>query len=789
MSLLIDPTLTEFMEELASSAPDVTVWIPQLHQETGHRPDQIRETLKLLLADNTIPFIARYRKEATGGLDEVEIANLADRFQYLRDLDERRQTILKSIREQEKLTPELEQRIQQAETKQKLEDLYLPYKPKRRTRATIARDRGLEPLADLLAVAGTTLSDVQQWLQALNEGQEAPLSEDDALQGARDIWAERLAEIADLRNALRERLHKDGRVLSQVASDHEGKPSKFEAYYDFSEKVSAIAPHRYLAIRRGEKDGILRMRIELEEERAHGLLRQHLPPFAEAFAEHASRVIADAWQRLLAPTLETDVRVDLKLQADEVSIDMFGRNLRQLLLQPPGGAKVVIGLDPGFRTGTKWVVIDETGRFLDHGVIYPVEPKKEVEGSRTVLRDLLQRFHAEIVAVGNGTASREVHQFVREFFQAEGITAQALVVNESGASVYSASSIAREEFPDLDLTVRGAVSIARRYQDPLAELVKIDPKSIGVGQYQHDVNQTRLKQSLDRTVESCVNFVGVDLNRASASLLGYVSGISSTLAKRIVSHRNEKGGFQSRQDLLTVSGLGPKTFEQAAGFLRIPEAGNPLDRSAVHPENYALVERMAQDHELTLEQLVGHEAAVGRIDPTQYAEAGAFTVSDILQELKKPGRDPRKDHQQVEFDDSIQEVKDLKPGMRLNGIVTNITHFGAFIDIGVHQDGLAHISQLSDKFVKDPMEAVTVGQAVQAWVLEVDEARKRISLSLRSTPQADPKPRDGNRKSGKPERRKNRPSGPKESQPREKPLASGDFQKDMAQLMAKFNKH
>ena len=778
------------MEETSpSSSPDLAVWVPQLHQETGHRPDQIRETLKLLLADNTIPFIARYRKEATGGLDEVEIANLADRFQYLRDLDERRQTILKSIREQEKLTPELEQRIQQAETKQKLEDLYLPYKPKRRTRGVIAKDKGLEPLAELLVAPDTTATTVQQWLQELNEGSEAPLSADEALQGARDIWAERLAEMADLRNALRERLHRDGRVVSQVASDHEGKPSKFEAYYDFSEKVAAIAPHRYLAIRRGEKDGVLRMRIELEEARAHGLMRPYLPSFAPAFAEQGEQVLADAWQRLLAPTLETDIRVDLKLQADEVSIDLFGRNLRQLLLQPPGGAKVVIGLDPGFRTGTKWVVIDQTGRFLDHGVIYPVEPKKDVNGSRNTLRGLMERFNAEIIAVGNGTASREVHQFVREFLQAEGFTVQALVVNESGASVYSASAIARDEFPELDLTVRGAISIARRYQDPLAELVKIDPKSIGVGQYQHDVNQTRLKQSLDRTVESCVNFVGVDLNRASASLLGYVSGISGTLAKRIIAHRNEKGGFQSRKDLLSVSGLGPKTFEQAAGFLRIPEAANPLDRSAVHPENYGLVEQMAQDHQLTLEQLVGNEGVVGRIDPSQYAEAGSFTVSDILQELKKPGRDPRSDHQQVQFDDAIQEVKDLKPGMRLNGVVTNITHFGAFIDIGVHQDGLAHISQLSDKFIKDPMEAVTVGQAVQAWVLEVDEARKRISLSLRSELQTEAKPKEGARRSGKVEPRKQSSSGRKPQKPREKPLATGDFNKDMAQLMAKFNKH
>lgn len=774
---------------------DWSVWIPQLSSETSTRFEQVRAALELLLADNTIPFIARYRKEATGGLDEVQIAEIFDRFQYLRDLEERRQSILKSIQEQGKLTPELEQALRQANTKQVLEDLYLPYKPKRRTRALIAREKGLEPLAELMGEAGSTPQTLSDWISAFTQGQEEPLSPEEALRGARDIWAERVSEDAALRALLRERLHKEGVVRSRATSEHEGKPSKFEQYYDFSEKVVAIAPHRYLAMRRGEKEGVLRLRVEMEELRALGAIRSHWGRTPEALSEQWDQIFGDSWNRLLAPTLETDVRVDLKMKADEVSIDMFSRNLRQLLLQPPGGARMVLGLDPGFRTGTKWVVIDQTGKFLEHGVIFPVEPKKQVEESRGVLRDLIARHGVELVAVGNGTASREVFQFARGFSREEAPGLQVLMVNESGASVYSASAVAREEFPDLDLTVRGAVSIARRYQDPLAELVKIEPKSIGVGQYQHDVHQTRLKQSLDRTVESCVNFVGVDLNRASAPLLSYVSGVSGNLARRIVEHRNTHGAFATRNGLLDVSGMGPKTFEQAAGFLRIPDGTHPLDRSAVHPENYPLVEKIAEEAGLSVAELIGNESALSKIDLSRYSQAGEFTVQDILEELRKPGRDPREEHQDVPFDDSVQELSDLKPGMRLNGVVTNITHFGAFVDLGVHQDGLVHISQLSDKFIKDPMEVVTVGQQVQAWVMEVDQERKRIALSLKSQPSADSPAQEGAEKRRRPEKKQEKRRPRKSPRPEKgqepstpKSQATGNFQQDMALLMAKFNR-
>jgi len=803
----------------------VELFVPLLAHELKLRPDQVRNALQLLGEDNTIPFIARYRKEATGNLDELQVGTLHDRFQYLSELEERRTQVLASIQEQEKLTPELEKAIRAADTKQRLEDLYLPYKPKRRTRATIAKEKGLEPLALLAQNSEATTEQVEAWLAEFNASQETPVSAEDAWQGARDILAEAIAEDAELRERLRAWLLKEGKVTSQVTLEHKGKPGKFQDYYEFGERASRIAPHRFLAIRRGEKEKVLRLSVQAPEDEALSRLRKRWEPkLAPALKEQWESVWRDAWVRLLLPSLETDVRVTLKQQADETSIELFAQNLRQLLLQSPGGGRVVLGLDPAFRTGTKWAVIDGTGRLLEHGVIHPIPPKAKEDEAKQTLRKLVEDHGVEIVAVGNGTASREVHQFVRNWLKEAELSVQHLVVNESGASVYSASEIARKEFPDLDLTRRSAVSIARRYQDPLAEFVKIDPKSIGVGQYQHDVNQTRLKQSLDRTVESCVNFVGVDLNRASGPLLGYVSGITPTLAQRIVEHRDAQGPFATRQGLLEVSGMGPKTFEQAAGFLRIPDSSEPLDASAVHPERYTLVQRIAADHEVSVSELLGNEAVVARIDLAKYEsdEVGAFTLQDILAELRKPGRDPRADHTTVEFDESVQELSDLKPGMHLNGVVTNVTHFGAFVDIGVHQDGLVHVSELTDRFVKDPLEAVSLGQQVKAWVLEVDQERRRIALSLRTDPSTPKRPP---RKSGKPKRPEPKKEGGGQSDPQstkperseqkrdsgksrkrdkearrqpakaasEKRLepskATGDFQTDLAALMEKFNRN
>jgi uncharacterized protein len=814
----------------------VELFVPLLTRELKLRPDQVRNALKLLTEDNTIPFIARYRKEVTGNLDELQIGTLHDRFHYLSELEARRAQILASVKEQEKLTPELEKVLRAADSKQRLEDLYLPYKPKRRTRATLAKEQGLEPLALLLQTPDTTAEQAESWLAEFNASQETAMPAEQVWQGARDLLAEAISEDVGLRERLRAWLFKEGKVTAQVTPEHKEKPGKFQDYYNFEERAARIAPHRFLAIRRGEKEKVLRMSVQTSEDEALARLRKRWEQkLAPALKEQWEAVWRDAWVRLLLPSLETDVRVKLKQQADDTSIELFAQNLRQLLLQSPGGGRVVLGLDPAFRTGTKWAVIDGTGRLLVHGVIHPIPPKAKEDEAKQTLRKLIEDHGVEIVAVGNGTASREVHQFVRNWLKEAELAVQHLVVNESGASVYSASELARKEFPDLDLTRRSAISIARRYQDPLAEFVKIDPKSIGVGQYQHDVNQTRLKQSLDRTVESCVNFVGVDLNRASGPLLRYVSGITPTLAQRIVEHRDAQGPFATRQALLEVSGMGPKIFEQAAGFLRIPDSSEPLDASAVHPERYPLVQRIAADHEVSVSELLGNESVVARVDSAKYEsdEAGAFTLQDILAELRKPGRDPRADHTTVEFDESVQELSDLKPGMQLNGIVTNVTHFGAFVDIGVHQDGLAHVSELSDRFVKDPLEAVALGQQVKAWVLEVDQERRRIALSLRSdpsTPKRPPsksgKPKRGVQKNEKPEQatqrgektehseqkqvgrserfeQKFRSGKPRTSDKRARPKsgkftsekrsdtpkATGDFQTDLAALMEKFNQN
>ena len=717
-----------------SSTPNLKL-LHRLQTEFDHQPHQIRNTLNLLLADNTIPFVARYRKEQTGNLDEVQIANLLDRYEYLKELEDRRETILNRIREQEKLTEELEKKINEVKTKQELEDLYIPYKPKRRTRAMIAREKGLEPLAQLVLVEQGDRNHINAWLDEFQAGLSSPLPTDEIWRGVRDICAEKVAEDAQTRARIRQLTFQQGKFVSEVKPEFKDTTSKFEMYYEFSENISKIQPHRYLAIRRGEKEEILQARIQIHEGLTESILREIWVAKANVdFQQELHVALSDSYDRLLAPSIETEIRQELKQQADKSSIGLFSKNLRQLLMQPPGGSRVVIGLDPGFRTGTKWVVIDHTGRLHENGVIYPVEPQRQVEASRRTLLGLIERYQAEIVAVGNGTGSREVSQFLRGFIKDLQLKVRHLVVNESGASVYSASEIARQEFPNLDLTVRGAVSIARRYQDPLAELVKIDPKSIGVGQYQHDVNQKELKQSLDRTVESCVNQVGVELNQASAALLSYVSGVTKSLAARIVSHRDENGPFRSRQELMQVTGFGKKAFEQAAGFLRIRNAEHPLDQSAVHPERYSIVEQMAASQDLLVADLIGNQDALQKIQFKEFVseEIGSYTLSDIFDELKKPGRDPRDEHQEVRFNEAVQDMKDLQVGMHLQGVVTNITHFGAFVDIGVHQDGLVHISQMSAQFTHDPLEACAVGQHVEVWVLEVDTQRKRIALSMRN---------------------------------------------------------
>ena len=717
-----------------SSTPNLKL-LHRLQTEFDHQPHQIRNTLNLLLADNTIPFVARYRKEQTGNLDEVQIANLLDRYEYLKELEDRRETILNRIREQEKLTEELEKKINEVKTKQGLEDLYIPYKLKRRTRAMIAREKGLEPLAQLVLVEQGDRNQINAWLDEFQAGLSLPLPTDEIWRGVRDICAEKVAEDAQTRARIRQLTFQQGKFVSEVKPEFKDTTSKFEMYYEFSENISKIQPHRYLAIRRGEKEEILQARIQVHEGLTESILREIWVAKANVdFQQELHVALSDSYDRLLAPSIETEIRQELKQQADKSSIGLFSKNLRQLLMQPPGGSRVVIGLDPGFRTGTKWVVIDHTGCLHENGVIYPVEPQRQVEASRRTLLGLIERYQAEIVAVGNGTGSREVSQFLRGFIKDLQLKVRHLVVNESGASVYSASEIARQEFPNLDLTVRGAVSIARRYQDPLAELVKIDPKSIGVGQYQHDVNQKELKQSLDRTVESCVNQVGVELNQASAALLSYVSGVTKSLAARIVSHRDENGPFRSRQELMQVTGFGKKAFEQAAGFLRIRNAEHPLDQSAVHPERYSIVEQMAASQDLLVADLIGNQDALQKIQFKEFVseEIGSYTLSDIFDELKKPGRDPRDEHQEVRFNEAVQDMKDLQVGMHLQGVVTNITHFGAFVDIGVHQDGLVHISQMSAQFTHDPLEACAVGQHVEVWVLEVDTQRKRIALSMRN---------------------------------------------------------
>jgi uncharacterized protein len=699
--------------------------------ELGISIKQVDATAQLLQEGSTVPFIARYRKELTGSLDEVQITAIRDRLEQLEELDKRRETILKSIKEQGKLTAELEQKIQDAETMSALEDLYLPYRPKKRTKATIAKEKGLEPLAMLILEQENI--DLQAEAEKFVNPEKQVQNTQEALEGARHIIAEYINEHQEARAKMRDLFLKEAIITSKVLREKEKteEAQKFKDYFDWSEPIATIPSHRLLAMRRGEKELILTLDIAPDEQDAIDLLEKLFVKGRNECSEQVKLAIADCYKRLLKPSMETEVRLLSKKKADEEAINVFASNVRELLMASPLGEKVVLALDPGFRTGCKLVILDANGKLLLHDTIYPNEPQREIAKSTVLLRKLVQEYKVQAIAIGNGTASRETESFVKSL-NLEGV--QVVVVSESGASIYSASEVAREEFPDKDVTVRGAVSIGRRLQDPLAELVKIDPKSIGVGQYQHDVDQNLLKKSLDDVVISCVNKVGVELNTASKQLLTYVSGLGESLAQNIINYRNEHGAFRSRNDLRKVPRLGDKAFEQCAGFLRIRDAENPLDSSAVHPEAYPVVEQMAKDLNCSVKDLIAKKELREKIDLKKYVSEkfGLPTLQDIMQELAKPGRDPRQQFEAFSFADDVHEITDLKVGMKLPGIVTNVTKFGAFVDIGVHQDGLVHISEMADKYITDPAEVVKVGQKVQVTVLEVDTERRRIALSLRS---------------------------------------------------------
>jgi uncharacterized protein len=696
--------------------------------------------IELLDDGGTVPFIARYRKEATGNLDEVQILDIEEKLAYFRDLMERRETILASIAEQGKLTDELKTRIEGTLDKSELEDLYLPYKPKRRTKATIAREKGLEPLAQYLWAQQNTDAPLETFAATFVNAELGVASVDEALEGARHIVAEWISEDADLRKALRQFVFDEGIVVSRKAMDAVDEQEKFKMYYEYSEPVKTIPSHRMLAIRRGEGENVLYFLIEVESERAVAIMQKQILRERGDWTQQLELAIDDAWKRLLNASIQGEIRLELKRRSDTEAIKVFRDNLYNLLLAPPAGPISVLGIDPGLRTGCKVAVVDETGKLLAHDVLYLHTSKRGNDEAAPKLEALLRKHNVRAIAIGNGTAGRETDAFVRDFLKEKGIEGIfSVTVSESGASVYSASAVARQEFPDLDLTVRGAISIARRLQDPLSELVKVDPKSIGVGQYQHDVDQRQLQESLETVIESCVNKVGVDLNTSSWTLLRFVAGITERTALNIVSHRNEKGSFRSRAQVLEVAGIGPKTFEQAAGFLRIRNGDNPLDMTAVHPESYPVVEQMAGLLHTSVKQLIEQPQLLEQVDRKQLS-AGTYTVADILAELRKPGRDPRDTFVAPSFRDEVRELADVQPGMVLEGVVTNVTKFGAFVDVGVHQDGLVHISELSNRYIKEPSEAVKTGQIVKVKVISVDAKAKRIALSIKQLSAPSPRP-------------------------------------------------
>ena len=706
----------------------------KITQELKLQPRQVAATAVLLEEGGTVPFIARYRKERTGELDEVQITAIRDRLEQLGDLDKRRESIISSLEERKLLTEELKAKVDGAETMTALEDIYLPFRPKKRTKATVAKERGLEPLADILWAQDPTTQPEEEAAPFISAEKEVPDAAA-ALAGARDIIAERINDDATARAKLRDLYINKAVIKSKVAMDKEVDGAKFKDYFDWSEPASQAPSHRILAIRRGEAEGFLFSRLTPDENEALSILENLFVRGKTPAAGQVKLAVQDCYKRLLGFAMEAEARMFYKKKADEEAIRVFADNLRELLLASPLGQKATLAIDPGFRTGCKVVVLDRQGKLLENEVVYPEKSTREQIEAAEVLHSMIKKHNIEAIAIGNGTASRETEAFLKKIKIPT--TIPLVMVNESGASIYSASEIAREEFPNHDITVRGAVSIGRRLMDPLAELVKLDPKSIGVGQYQHDVDQNALKRSLDDIVVSCVNSVGVELNTASKHLLSYVSGLNSRTAASIVEHRDKTGPFKSRMELTKITGLGPKAFEQAAGFLRIRDGQHPLDASGVHPERYDLVDKIAKDTGASVSDLMSDSAKRAKIDLKKYVtdEVGLPTLADILKELAKPGRDPRQQFEAFSFAEGVDKMEDLKPGAKLPGVVTNVTAFGAFVDIGVHQDGLVHISQLSDQFVKNPAEVVKVGQRVQVTVTEVDMARKRIALSMKSKPE------------------------------------------------------
>ena len=704
-------------------------FVNKIAQEFNVSTRVAENVIKLLGEGATVPFIARYRKEMTNTMNEETVADIKKRLEQLDELEKRKEFVLKSIAEQEKLTPELEKSINNAETLQDVEDLYLPYKPKRRTKAEIARQKGLEPLARMIMSQNS--DDVNGMAKRFINKEKDVNNEADALHGACDIMAEWISESINGRNRIRKIYHKDGVISSTLVKGKEEEAQTYKQYFDFKEPIAKAPSHRILALFRAEEEGLLKVKISIEANDALNVLDSIFLKNDNASTDLVQDAIDDAWKRLLEPSLETEMRALYKEKADEVAVKVFAENLRQLLLAAPLGKKRVLALDPGFRTGCKVVILNELGALLHNETIYPHPPQNEHGKAAAKIAHLVQAYKIDVIAIGNGTAGRETEDFIKSIRFDRDIT--AVMVNESGASIYSASKVARDEFPDYDITVRGAVSIGRRLMDPLAELVKIDPKSIGVGQYQHDVNQKMLGDELNTVVESCVNAVGVELNSASEQLLSYVSGVGPQLASSIVKYRNENGGFTSRKQLLEVPRLGNKAFEQCAGFLRIHGAKQPLDASAVHPESYHIVEKMAKKLGVKVEELIGNDELIAKINPKEFIEKdfGIETVNDIIAELKKPGRDPRKTFEVFEFDKNIRTINDLRQGMQLVGIVTNITAFGCFVDVGVHQDGLVHISQMSNSYITDPNQVVKLNQKVKVTVTDVDIPRKRISLSMK----------------------------------------------------------
>jgi uncharacterized protein len=716
----------------------VELLVDRICQELSLPRAGVASIAALLNEGNTVPFIARYRKEVTGSLDEVAIRAVEDRLAYYKELLERREAVLKSIDKQGKLTPELKAKIENAWAKTELEDLYLPYKPKKRTKATDARERGLEPLLDALLTDATGAEPLMLAAPFVKEDQEGLETPSKCVEGAGHILAERLAEDAEVRAAMRQVFFETGILHATLREERKDAPEalRFKPYWLFQEPLKKMPGHRVLAVRRGEKEEILTAKLVVDREKlvTDLVFKVQINPLS-AYRALLHDVCGDTFDRLLAPTIETDVRIEAKKKADLEAIKVFQTNLDHLLLAPPAGQRCTLGVDPGIRTGCKLVVINRLGQFMETAVMYPLEPKRDLEGSRAILEQLATKYPLEAIAIGNGTGGRESEAFIREWLKDSGrLDVLCVAVSEAGASVYSASDVAREEFPEQDVTVRGAISIARRFQDPLAELVKVEPKSIGVGQYQHDVNQTALKKGLDEVVESCVNRVGVDLNSASYRLLSYVAGIGESLAKHIVQHRFTNGAFKHREQLLEVARFGEKAFQQAAGFLRIREGENPLDASAVHPESYPVVQRICQAVGKTVPELVGNDAVLDNLNPALFTDerAGLETVKDIIAELKKPGRDPRQRFEAVIFREGVHKPGDLEVGMELQGIVTNVTDFGAFVDVGVHQDGLVHLSEISHQYVKNPADALSVGQAVRVKVLAVDLKSKRIGLSIKA---------------------------------------------------------